>query len=88
MMANSCARAHHEGEGLVKVLSDPDSDKILGLHIVSACASEAIAEAVLAMETGATAGKVGGASHPHPTMSEGIKEAAAAACFKSIHLYS
>ena len=49
-MANSRARTNHESEGMVKILTDKDTDKILGIHIIGPNAGEMIAEGVLGME--------------------------------------
>ena len=73
------ARAANEINGFVKILADSTSDKILGVHIIGAGASEMIGEGVLAIEAGMTAEKVGNMSHAHPTYSEAIKEACLAA---------
>jgi dihydrolipoamide dehydrogenase len=85
MMANSRSRAMHDGEGFVKVLTDKKTDKILGVHMISSVAGEAIAEAVLAMEYGASAEDVARTCHAHPTMSEAVKEACLAAFDKTIN---
>jgi dihydrolipoamide dehydrogenase len=85
MMGNSRARAMHDAEGFVKVLADKKTDKILGVHMISSVAGEAIAEAVLAMEYGASSEDVGRTCHAHPTMSEAVKEACLGAHFKPIH---
>ena len=85
MMANSRARANHDSEGFVKILADKKTDRVLGAHIVSSIAGEAIAEAVLAMEYGASSEDIARTCHAHPTMSEAFKEAAMAAYDKPIH---
>ena len=85
MMANSRSRAMHDGEGFVKVLTDKKTDKILGAHMVSSIAGEAIAEMVLAMEYGACAEDVARTCHAHPTMSEAVKEACLGAFDKTIN---
>eukprot|EP00826_Nyctotherus_ovalis_P013113 TRINITY_DN13507_c0_g1_i1.p2 TRINITY_DN13507_c0_g1~~TRINITY_DN13507_c0_g1_i1.p2 ORF type:complete len:444 (+),score=171.54 TRINITY_DN13507_c0_g1_i1:341-1672(+) len=85
MMANSRSRAMHDGEGFVKVLTDKKTDKILGVHMVSSVAGEAIAEMVLAMEYGASAEDVARTCHAHPTMSEAVKEACLGAYDKTIN---
>jgi dihydrolipoamide dehydrogenase len=85
MMANSRSRANHETEGFIKILADKKTDKVLGVHMISNIAGEAIAEAVLAMEYGASAEDIGRTCHAHPTMSEAVKEAALAAFDKPIH---
>jgi len=69
-------------EGFVKVLADAVSDEVLGVHVVSAAASDLIAEAVLAMEFKASAEDVGRVSHAHPSMPEVLREAALAASDK------
>ncbi len=63
-------------DGLTKLLIDPDSEQILGVGLAGAGAGELIAEGVLAMELGAGAGDLGLCIHPHPTLSETLKEAA------------
>jgi len=79
MMANSRARANLDTEGMIKVLADKNTDRVLGVHIISAGAGEMIAEAVLAMEYGASSEDIARTCHAHPTMSEALKEAAMAA---------
>ena len=85
MLANSRARAIHDADGMIKVLADKKTDRVLGVHMVSSIAGEAIAEAVLAMEYGASAEDIGRTCHAHPTMSEAFKEACLAAYDKPIH---
>lgn len=85
MMANSRARANHDSDGFIKVLTDKKTDKILGVHMVTSNAGEAIAEAVLAMEYGASAEDIGRTCHAHPTCSEAMKEACLGAFDKAIH---
>lgn len=75
MVANSRARTNEDSEGLVKVITDADTDRILGVHILSANAGELIAEATLAIEYGASAEDVARTCHAHPTLSEAVKEA-------------
>jgi dihydrolipoamide dehydrogenase len=69
------AQAENEIEGLVKVVADADSDKVLGVHIVGAHATELIHECALAVRLGLTAEELGNAFHAHPVMSEAILEA-------------
>ena len=59
---------------------------MLGVHIIGAEAGTMIAEAVLAMEFGASAEDIGRVCHAHPTVTEALKEAALAAWEKPIHL--
>ena len=84
-MANSRARTNHDVEGMVKILSDKQTDKILGIHIIGANAGEMIAEGVLGMEYGAAAEDIARTCHAHPTLSEALKEACMAAYDKPIH---
>jgi len=83
--ANGRARAMGERDGLVKVVADDRSDRILGLHILGPHASELIAEAVLAIEFGASAEDIARTSHAHPTLAEAVREAALAVAKRSIH---
>ena len=83
---NARARCVGETDGIVKVVGEKKSGRLLGLHIVGANASEMIGEGVVAIEKRATVRELAYASHAHPTLSEAIKEAALAACEKPIHL--
>jgi len=80
-------RAHGQGEpdGFVKVLADAKTDRILGVHVIHAHASEQIAEAVLAMEFMAASEDVARTSHAHPSLSEVMKEAMLAVEKRAIH---
>lgn len=79
------ALADMETDGFYKVVSDAETDRVLGVHILAAHASDLITEAVLGLEMGATVEDIGLTVHPHPTMSEGIMEAAEALHGKAIH---
>jgi dihydrolipoamide dehydrogenase len=83
-------RAHASGEisGMVKVISDADTDKILGVHIIGAHASEMVHEAVAAIKMGMTSKGLEDTIHSHPVFSEGIMEAAADVHGRAIHKYS
>jgi len=83
--ANGRARAMGERDGLVKVVADARSDRVLGLHILGPHASELIAEAALAIEFGASAEDIARTSHAHPTLAEAVREAALAVAKRSIH---
>jgi dihydrolipoamide dehydrogenase len=83
--ANGRARCLDEPEGLVKVLTDARTDRLLGVHILGPRASELIAEAVLAMEYSGSAEDIGQTCHAHPTLSEALAEAARAAYDQPIH---
>ncbi len=84
----SSARAQslRKTEGLVKIITQADSDVILGVHIIGAQASELIAEAVLAMEFSASAEDLARTIHAHPTISEALHEAALSLANRSLHL--
>ena len=84
-MANSRARCNNEPDGMVKILTDKKTDKILGAWVIGSNAGEMIAEAVLAVEYGASSEDVARTCHAHPTLSEAFKEACMAAHDKAIH---
>jgi dihydrolipoamide dehydrogenase len=73
------ARASEESDGLIKVLADPETDEILGVHMIGPRCADLIAEAVLAMEYRASAEDVARTCHAHPTYTEAFKEACLAA---------
>jgi dihydrolipoamide dehydrogenase len=73
-------------DGFVKILSDKETDRVLGGHIVGFGAGEMIHEIAVLMEFGGSAEDLGRTCHAHPTMSEAVKEAALAAFFKPIHM--
>jgi len=83
--ANSRAKTNDDYDGLIKVLSDKKTDKLLGVHIVGPGAGEMIAEAVLGIEYGASSEDIARTCHAHPTLSEGFKEACMAVYDKPIH---
>ena len=85
-MANSRARAIGESDGFVKILADKKTDEVYGVHIIGAEAGTLIAEAVLALEYGASSEDIARTCHAHPTLNEGMKEAALAAFAKPIHM--
>ena len=70
------ARASMDTAGLIKILADKNTDEVLGVHMIAARAADLIMEAVVAMEFRASAEDIARISHPHPTYSEGMKEAA------------
>jgi len=86
MRANSRVHATGEHDGLVKVIADKQSDRILGVHICGSHASELIGEAVVALRERMTSKELGGLSHAHPTYSEAIKEASMAVRKEQIHM--
>jgi dihydrolipoamide dehydrogenase len=77
--ANGRARALDEAEGLVKVITDKKTDRLLGIHIIGPRASELIAEATLAMAFMGSSEDIARTCHAHPTLAEAIREAAIAA---------
>lgn len=85
-MANSRARTIEDAEGLVKIVAEKETDKVLGVHIMGPSAGELIMECVLAMEYGASSEDIARTCHGHPTLSEAVKEAALATHFKPIHM--
>ena len=78
--------ANNETTGVIKVIADKGTDRILGVHIIGAQASEIIAEAVIAMAFGASAEDLGLTMFAHPTLSEGLHEAALAVSGHAIHI--
>ena len=84
-MANGRAKAMDETEGLVKVIADAKTDRLLGVHIIGPRASDMIAEAVTTMEFSGSAEDIARICHSHPTLSEALKEAALAVDKRAIH---
>jgi len=84
--ANSRARAMGDSAGLVKILADSRSDRILGIHILGPNASELISEAVLAMEFDASSEDIARTIHAHPSLSEAIHEAALSVDNRALHI--
>lgn len=76
--ANARAKALGFTDGQVKILADKKTDKVLGVHILGPRASDMIAEAVVAMEFGASSEDIARSFHAHPTLSEVMREAALA----------
>lgn len=84
--ANGRALANNAPEGLAKVIADAETDRVLGVHILSQHAGELIAQAVTAMEFGASAEDIGLICFAHPTTSEAVHEAALAVDGHAIHM--
>jgi len=84
--ANGRAKVNHTTDGFVKILSDAKTDRVLGVHIVGADAGTMITEATIAMEFGGSAEDIARTCHPHPTLSEAVKEAALAVAKRAIHM--
>ena len=81
-------KAHAMGEivGMVKIIADEATDKVHGVHICGAHATDLIHEGALAMQTGTTARQLGEMIHAHPTLAEGMMEAAEDVHKMAIHV--
>ena len=75
-----------QSEGFAKVLSDPESGRLLGAHIIGPRATDLIAEATLAVQNGLTLEQIDLTIHAHPTLPESLMEAALAAQGRAIHI--
>jgi len=84
--ANGRAKVNLTTDGFVKILADAKTDRVLGVHLVCADAGNMIAEAVIAMEFGASAEDIARTCHAHPTLPEAVKEAAMAVAKRAIHI--
>jgi dihydrolipoamide dehydrogenase len=84
--ANARARTLDDTEGLVKILADATTDRILGVHIIGPRAGDLIAEAAVAIEFGASSEDLARTCHAHPTLPEAIKEAALGVAGRTINL--
>lgn len=84
--ANGRARAAAETDGLVKVLADAHTDRLIGVHMLGPRCSDLIAEAAFAMEMQASAEDIARSVHAHPTFPEALKEAALGVDGRTIHL--
>jgi dihydrolipoamide dehydrogenase len=85
-LASGRARTLGSTDGMVKVLSDAETDRILGVHILGPRAGDLIAEAVSAMEFGASAEDLAHVCHAHPTLAEALGEAALGVAGRAIHM--
>ena len=83
--ANGRAKSLGQQDGMVKILADKETDRILGVHMVGPRVSELIAEAAIAMEFSASAEDLARTCHAHPTLSEVVKEAALAVDKRALH---
>jgi dihydrolipoamide dehydrogenase len=84
--ANARAKVNLTTDGFVKIIADAKTDRVLGVHLICADAGNMIAEAVLAMEFGASAEDIARTCHAHPTLPEAVKEAATAVAKRAIHM--
>lgn len=73
-------------DGFIKVILDASDDRVLGVTICGSHASDLISEAALAIEMDASALDIGLTIHPHPTLGEGVMEAAKAALGEAVHI--
>jgi dihydrolipoamide dehydrogenase len=84
--ANGRAKVNKTTEGFVKILSDDKTDKVLGVHIIGPDAGTMITEATITMEFSGSAEDIARTCHPHPTLSEAVKEAALGVDKRTIHM--
>ena len=84
--ANGKAFLQGEGEGVVKIVADAETETVLGVHILGPHASDLIQEGTLAVAAGAKLPELERLIHPHPTLSEAFWEAALAASGRPLHL--
>ncbi len=83
--ANARAKVTGDTQGLVKIVADAATDRVLGVHIVGPLAGDLIAEAVLALEFGASSEDIARTCHAHPAVGEAVKEAALAVDGRALH---
>jgi dihydrolipoamide dehydrogenase len=86
MAALGRARAMGAIDGQVKIIGDAKTDRLLGMHILGARASDIIAEGAVAIELASSVEDIARSTHAHPTLPEGIKEAAMAVEKRAIHI--
>jgi len=84
--ANSRARCNLQGDGMVKILADAKTDRVLGGHIIGPEAGDMIHEVVVVMEFGGSAEDLARSFHGHPTYNEAVKEAALDVDKRAIHM--
>jgi len=80
------AHAMDEIAGMVKIITEGETDRIIGAHIIGPHASDLIAEAAVAMKAGLTARQLAGTIHAHPTLAEAVMEAAEDVHRMAVHL--
>ena len=83
--ANGRALAMDRNSGMVRIIADAETDRILGAHILGPWASDLIGEMVAIMEYGGSAEDLARMSHAHPTLSEAVREAALGVDARSLH---
>ena len=84
--ASGRALAANDAKGIIKLVADAETDRILGVHVFGPQASEIIAQAVIAMEFDASAEDIGLTMFAHPTLSEALHEAALGVGGHAIHM--
>jgi dihydrolipoamide dehydrogenase len=84
--ASGRARASGDTRGMIKVLADGETDRILGVHMIGPHCSELIAQAVIAMEFSASSEDLAMTIFAHPSLSESLREAALAVGGRAIHM--
>ena len=84
--ANGRAKVNKTTDGFVKILADAATDRILGAHIIGPDVGTMITEITVALEFGGSSEDIARTCHPHPTLSEAIKEAALAVEKRAIHM--
>ena len=84
--ANGRAMAANSAVGMVKIIADEKTDRILGFHVLGPAASEIVAQGVIAMEFGSSAEDLALTCFAHPTLSESVHEAALAVNGGAIHI--
>ena len=85
-MANSRARCNAQSDGMVKIIADAATDRVLGAHIIGPEAGDMIHEVVVLMEFGGSAEDLARSFHGHPTYNEAVKEAAMDVAKRAIHM--
>ena len=85
--ASGRAMSLMETDGFVKIISDAETDEVLGVHMVGPEVTELVAEAALAIEMGATTEDLARTIHAHPTLPEAVMEAAEAVHSMAVHIF-
>jgi dihydrolipoamide dehydrogenase len=84
--ASGRAMAANDTDGMVKMIADAETDRILGCHIIGPSAADLVQQVVIAMEFGSSAEDIGLTVFGHPTLSEAVHEAALAVSGHAIHI--
>jgi dihydrolipoamide dehydrogenase len=85
-IASGRALAANETDGMVKMIADAETDRILGCHIIGPSAADLVQQVAIAMEFGSSAEDIGMTVFGHPTLSEAVHEAALAVNGHAIHI--